>query len=212
MNARSWFIDGRMRLMTMSFSKPADAPLDREEELGHAARPRACAGACTCRAGGASPSSDGHASAPACLPRAPFDRSAGAVHRAPVRSAGYASGHELAGQCTPRSQPARAIGAYAHDAFVLDGSCGSRASPLAAIAAAAPVLGGAATAAQSAAQGPLRDRRSRTADVDPAFRARRGRRRAPSKSRAPSAGTRPTPGRSRRRFESPRRRRCTSCT
>ena len=37
MNAWSWFIDGRMRLMTMSFSKPGDAPLDGEEELGHAA-------------------------------------------------------------------------------------------------------------------------------------------------------------------------------
>ncbi len=37
MNAWSWFIEGRMRLMTMSFSKPADASLDGEEELGHAA-------------------------------------------------------------------------------------------------------------------------------------------------------------------------------
>ena len=37
MNALSWFIDGRMRLMTMSFSKPATLFWMREEELRHAA-------------------------------------------------------------------------------------------------------------------------------------------------------------------------------
>ena len=37
MNARSWFIDGRIRLMTMSFSNPATLFWIARKELGHAA-------------------------------------------------------------------------------------------------------------------------------------------------------------------------------
>ena len=71
MNAWSWFIDGRIRLMTMSFSKPADAPLDGEEELGHAAGRELADERVLAELARKPCERTGHASAPASILRAP---------------------------------------------------------------------------------------------------------------------------------------------